>query len=120
MSHFGHFSGKTNKQTKKTPSRTFLLFVFVANDDLVHVDILLICTCKETAKCVKVLMSVSRFLIKKKHPVSHKVSEVQCALSHNISVSLAREELPRHTNKPVVWFSNVGITSSKLKSPSTH
>lgn len=69
------------KQTnKKTPSRTFVLFVFVTNDDLVHVDILLICTCKETAKCVKMLRSVSRFLVKKKR-VSREVSEVLCALS---------------------------------------
>lgn len=54
-----HISGifLIKNKNKKLPSRTFLLFVFVSNDDLVHVDILLICTCKETAKCVKALTS---------------------------------------------------------------
>lgn len=37
-------------ENKKSSFCTFLTFVFVANDDFVHVDVLLVCTCEETGE----------------------------------------------------------------------
>lgn len=126
MSHFRHFSGEINKQTKNSPSHLSPLCLCHQRWP---------CSCRYTPHphlqadskmCESADVNLKISGEKETLCLPQGVWSPVCTFlipteKRNISVSLAREELPRHTNKPVVWLSNLGITSSKLKfTPSTH